>query len=381
MGKIQTDLLIIGSGAAGLTAALAAQEQPIRILLVTKGRLFAGGSTFANRNGRWGLTFAATDPERELLESTINTISRGTNVPKLSRIVVEESWAAFRALRELGVEFLHGGDRPKRLPPCFCSESLAALISDTRQAAAALAVRLDRTRLTTLEQTTAEELIVENNRLTGVLLRQGDAQILVECRAAILACGGNAATFSRNIVEPGLTGDGYALAAKAGLSLKNMAYQQYVWEDIDPTAPRFPFTFLLDDGYRFFAESGQVFPLQQIPLREIASRRSHVPISNLQEDRAIDASLLATLGHSPDAVIRVIKNNNLIHRIAPHAQASNGGIVIGTQGETGIAGLYAAGEVTTGMHGGDRVGGMMITSCLVFGKRAGEAAARYCRGC
>lgn len=56
------------------------------------------------------------------------------------------------------------------------------------------------------------------------------------------------------------------------------------------------------------------------------------------------------------------------------------GVEIGCNGETPVAGLYGAGEVTTGMHGGDRVGGMMITSALVFGRRAGLAAAASVRG-
>jgi succinate dehydrogenase/fumarate reductase flavoprotein subunit len=380
MEKIQADLLIVGGGLAGLAAALAAQDRLERILLVTKGGLFQSGSTFVNRNGRWGLTFASTDPERELLYQTINTVSRGTNEPELSRLLVEESERAFRWLRDLGVEFLLAKGEISRVSPCFCSEPLAAVIRDTGQAAAALAPHLQRTRITILEQTAAERVIVEKHRLAGMLLRRGGTQLLVQCRAAILACGGNAALSPRNIVEPGLTGDGYELAIKAGLTLKNLEYQQRVWVDVDPGAPRFPAAALLDEKYQYFSGSEQLFPLHQIPSLDLASRRNHVPISNLQEDRAIDASLLNALPHSPDNTIHVTRNHTLINRIAPHVQVSNGGIPIGPLGETALPGLYAAGEITTGMHGGDRIGGMMITSCLVFGRRAGETAATYSNG-
>ncbi len=63
--------------------------------------------------------------------------------------------------------------------------------------------------------------------------------------------------------------------------------------------------------------------------------------------------------------------------ILPFVQANNGGVIIGEYGETKLPGLFAAGEVTTGMHGGDRIGGMMIANCLVFGTRAGRAAADF----
>lgn len=67
-------------------------------------------------------------------------------------------------------------------------------------------------------------------------------------------------------------------------------------------------------------------------------------------------------------------------RIAPYAHASNGGIAIDERGSCGVPGLFAAGECTGGMHGADRIGGLASANALVFGRRAGVAAAKFCEG-
>ncbi len=381
METLHTDLAVVGAGIAGMAAALAAQKHDVRILLVCKGEPGACGSSFANRNRCWGITFAQNDAEREQFFAAIQSVSRGTNLPELSRLLVEESYQAFCALRRWGARFRIQEGRLARVPPCFCSVPLAAVVENLPSLAKQLFRRLDPSRAAVLANTTVTDLLVRDNRVTGLLARRGGAEFVVHSRAVLLATGGDAARFPANIVEPNLTGDGYRLLQQAGVPLANMEYRQLVWEDIDPTSPhRFSISTFFDGNHLFVTPDGAAIDLPDPTSLLAPTRRLHVPISNLQPDREFDAQLLAHVGAYPSGAIRVLDRcGRLRHRIYPHVQASNGGVRIGPHGETPVQGLFAAGEVTTGMHGGDRLGGAMIANCLVFGRRAGNAAARFCR--
>ncbi len=379
MEKSTCDLLIAGSGAAGVAAALAAQEQVRNILWVSKGPFLASGSTFINRNGRWGITFAHDDREEELLFETIMAVSHGANDPVLSRVLVGESAAAFRRLQEWGVLFLHCNGSLRRVPPCFCSHPLAAIIHDTRQFAGVVKTRIDPDRIAAVPGVRMTELRVRDNRVEGAFARQGPKTIRIDAKAVILATGGPGGNYRPSITEPGLTGDGYQLLTGTGLDLHNMAYHQRVWEDISPEAPRFSTSAFFDDRFSFYSADGKPLRFPPYNTELVAARRQHVPISNLQVDRQIDQVLLDHLTPDLSSAIQVHdrRTGELVNRIYPHFQANNGGIKIGPSGETGIDGLFAVGELTTGMHGGDRIGGMMIASCFVFGHRAGLASGAY----
>jgi len=380
MERMQADLVIVGSGAAGLAATLAIQEKPFRILLLTKGRLFQSGSTFANLNGRWGLTFADNDREREILLQAIQATAHGTNQTELAAILVEESRQAFNRLRDWGVKFARDPKGAlRRVAPCFCNHPLAAILEDIAQYRAVMTKRLDRSRVEVYQETAASRILVRDHEVVGLVAQHGPTSIEISTRAVILACGGNSATFRHHIVEPGLTGDGYHLAREAGLTLHNMAYQQRVWEDIDRQAARFSVAAFFDGRHTFRSQDNKAIALPRPDSDLARARKTHVPISNLQADREFDQHLLANIG-TPEAPRPIlVYHDQAAHptqHILPHVQASNGGILIGPNGETEIRGLFAAGEVTTGMHGGDRVGGTMIAATQVFGTRAGQAALR-----
>lgn len=125
--------------------------------------------------------------------------------------------------------------------------------------------------------------------------------------------------------------------------------------------------------YKFENFKGEIIEsLPDFLIKFVSARSSHVPISNLQPDRMVDDFYLYHIPHFKNefSISVIDKENSVVEfKILPYYQVSNGGIQISTWGETGIENLYAVGEVTGGMHGGDRVGGMMICSAIVFGKR------------
>lgn len=382
METLRSDLVIIGAGATGLRAAITAQTQLKRIVVLNKGPLFASGSTFNNRNNQWGITFATSDRQGEELLRTINTISGGTNDPGLSRILVDESRQAYQDLRDLGVRFTSDSQgKLLRIPPCFHPQPLAAVITSCDQAGRAFASRLDHSRLLLLEHTRVRQLLIHDNTIRGLLASSRLKTFKIDTPTILLATGGDSAVFTPNIVEPGLTGDGYNLLKEAGIPLSNMEYRQRVWEDVDRRKPRFSVSSLWEGRHVFRTAEGE--PLD-IPTPEEVTRigrNNHVPISNLQNDRYIDELLIRHITSNPASAIQVYRRgeDQPCHHIYPHVQACNGGVKISAHGETGINGLFAAGEVTTGMHGGDRVGGMMITATQVFGRRAALAAVNYLR--
>ena len=381
--KIQTNLIIIGAGAAGLSAAIAAQKKLKNILIISKGRPFQSGSTFANINNRWGITFAENKTERDYLENRINIISRGTNIPSLTRVVVKDSFSAFEMLRSWGVNFNDAtkDGKIKRVPPCFCTRPLASIIKSCKQFGESCKRKMDWEKIRLLPETRAEKIVAISGKFKGILARHKNQVIKIEARAAVIATGGNASLAKRHITEPGLTGDGYNLFEDikdiAGIQLTNMNFKQHVWEDVSFPKKRFPVSHLWTPGYFFKSAGGKTARLDNLKPEVLRSRMTHVPISNLQQDREVDEILMSLC--EDDRAIEVFNSetNRVEHRILPFVQASNGGIIIGENGETSLPGLFAAGEVTTGMHGGDRIGGMMMTSCLVFGRRAGNAATDF----
>lgn len=373
--KISTDLLVIGGGAAGLCAAIEAQERIKRILILTKGPIFRCGSTFANINGRWGITWASNIRESIYLEKRINQLSCGTNEPELTQILVRESSSAYEQLCAWGVRFVSGEKGEKnRVCPCFCDVPLASVIDSCGQFAECIKAKLDYSRVSILSYVTVTDIITKSGKFHGIIAKYKDKEkFIINAKAAVLATGGNASCQPMHITEPGLTGDGYRLLESVGIKLSNMEFIQWVWEDVSFSASRFQAYRLTDPNFSFYSSDGEKIPLDNIDPELFMQRRSHVPISNLQPDKVIDELLLSKC--KTGKAIRVINRHTgkVENHILPHAQACNGGVVIGPNGETPLPGLFAAGEVTTGMHGGDRVGGMMITNCIVFGRRAGKA--------
>lgn len=377
METLKTQLVVIGAGLAGITAALTSQNKIKDIVLINKGEIFASGSTFRNRNHCWGITYAGNDGEKDILYDTIRKISKGTNTARLSRILVEESQQAFQLLTDWGTSFRRDAKGSiNRIRPCFCEQPLAAIITSTEKFAHRLAKRLATSKIRALGKTVASQLLLEHDRITGLIAESAGREIKISCRAIILACGGGAASFHPNIVDPGLTGDGYTLLRQLGVKLHNMQFVQAVWEDVSPEAPRFQLGCFADGNHVFFDRHNKEIPLPPPATQLSKSRLGHVSISNLQADHQFDAPLLTAAEKSPIKVVR-ITTNETINTLLPHIQVCNGGVLVTEHGETGVNGLFAAGEITTGMHGGDRIGGMMIANCLVFGKRAADAAIRY----
>jgi len=236
-------------------------------------------------------------------------------------------------------------------------------------------------------------LLVEDENACGAVGFDNDGSpCLVRAKATVLATGGGAAVYRRNDNCRGIVGDGFALAMESGLSLSDMEFVQFY--PLGFAEPGLPSTIIFPpipiEAKLYDAEGGdllQKYGVQMdlhdfvITARDEASRviyeESHsgkvlLDYTGIRDDRWHHYPLNLFPGKRFDYREKPF-------RIAPVAHFFMGGIEINASGETGMKGLFAAGEVTSGIHGANRLGGNALTECLVFGAKSGLSAAHYAR--
>jgi L-aspartate oxidase len=398
MDVVETDVLVVGSGLAGLFAALSAAKDR-RVLLVTRGALQESNSFWAQ-----GGVAAAVDPQDTPTLHAADTLQAGggLNDEQAVRVLVEEGPARIADLQALGVCFdggsegphlgLEGGHRRRRILHAGGSATGASLVSvlaDRVRAHPAIAVS---------EHTAACSLLCAEGRCHGAVLYHEPSHSFrrVLAPATILATGGACGLFARTTNPPGARGAGIALAYAAGAALADMEFVQF-----HPTALVLPGrrAFLLSEALRgegahLLDHAGRRFMVERHELAELAPR--DVVASAIAEEmrRAGADHVSLSLRHRDPHGLRERFPNiaayldeaglDLTRDLLPVAPAAHylmGGVVTDTWGATSLSGLFACGEVAcTGVQGANRLASNSLLECLVFGHRAASAAARSPQG-
>ncbi len=403
------DVLVVGSGIAGVTAAIEAARAGARAVLASLGPLFSGSSFYP---GTWGLGLIAplADEDAEDLERTILRVGCGMASPALARTLVRGVRPAIERLEALGAKLRrpdHAGER--EFIPCFdhterlwrgilrepCERSIARALKE-----AGVHV-MDGCELVDLES--SHERGVEG----AALYDHGrSACHRVACRSVVLACGGTGGLFERRLTGADVVGTAHAIALAHGARLVNMEFLQIMPGLVDPCSG----VVFNEKAFRFMEFDGSPAARQLTERADseqlLAQRSGYGPFTARLASRAVDAAIDAAgpdglamryrLERADDsAPASTVAMPELVRdyyewlerdfgvrphdwvRVAPYAHAANGGILIDDHGETGVPGLFACGEVTGGMHGADRIGGLSSANGLVFGARAGKAAAAW----
>ncbi|MBM6774885.1 FAD-binding protein [Olsenella profusa] len=388
------DVLVVGAGVAGCEAALAAAGSGARVAVASAGGTFSGSSFFP---GTWGLGLVGPRDEHDVddLVDAICAVGRGVASPALARALVEGVPAAVARLGARGVE-LRSAERPdeRDFIPCFDrhTRSWHGLVRASYRAATARA--LAAAGVTELERCELIDLVEKDGRVCGARLLDGGSgrARTVAAGAVVLATGGFGGLFGRTLTTPDVAGTAAAVALRHGARLVNVEFIQIMPGLVEPVR-----------GVVFNERTFRYARVEGLDAAESAAlldeRGGHGPFTASLPDRVVDLAIAAAgprgaeVGYDlPDRLPEFMQTYfdwfegafgqrpDEGVRIAPYAHASNGGILVDAHGSTGVAGLFACGEATGGMHGADRIGGLSSANALVFGHAAGLAAAAWAAG-
>ncbi len=383
--QIETGAVIVGSGAAGLRAAIEIREAKQEVFLMSKGPIGLGTST-AMSGGAFAAAIQGLSPEKHF-ERTLRS-GRGLNVKELMEAVVQEGPERINELVNWGLESEKAKGYLFALgkPPAWGRGIVDVLIAEAR--AKGVKMRGDLM---------AFDIICHDGRVEGLLAYdwKKDKCVLLSCGAIILATGGASALYLHHDNPQRMMGDGYALAFRAGARIMDMEFVQfYPLGVIEKGKAPFLLPPLLAEWGRLVNELGEAilekYGIDERPAGLRARDRLSQAIWTDKNER-VGGEIFCDISSIPDDKwsrdrLTLSTKDFLIQRykalekplpINPMAHHTMGGVVIDKSGSTSVQGLFAAGEVTAGVHGANRLGGNALTDALVFGKRAAKSTAEF----
>lgn len=391
MQDITTDFLVIGSGVAGLRAAIELSSEG-RVLIVTKDIPTESSTEYA----QGGVAVALSD-EDEVGIHFEDTIRAGDGLCREDavRVLVEEGPDRIRELIEWGAEFDRDGTKL-----AFTLEAAHSRRRVLHANGDSTGKELERVLLSKvmsiaaisrLPFSIAADLIVENNRCVGIYILKDSKICRVFAKATVLATGGAGQVFSRTTNPAVATGDGMAIAYRAGAVLEDMEFVQFHPTALyAPSAPQFLLTEAMrGEGAVLKNTANEPFMSKYHQKAELAPRDvvSRAIISEMVRTKSNNVYLDLTHKDSefikrrfPRIYSTCLRYDVDITRdripVSPAAHYFMGGVKTDLDGATNIKGLYAAGEVAcTGVHGANRLASNSLLEGLVYGFRAGRSAA------
>jgi succinate dehydrogenase/fumarate reductase flavoprotein subunit len=399
--KINTDVLVVGGGLAGLCAALEARLAGREVLLACKRKAGRSGNTLLAACNISGVFDHADDSVHRFARDVVQG-GGGISDPELVRTLAEGSSGLITFLERFGVRFLREeGKLIKKLNP---GHSLARTVTTARAQipvqTAGLSLMLPLLRNARESGVCIMDDLMVSDLLTGpqgvrgaeALARDG-RRVYIKSRSVVLACGGGGRLFANSNNTREMTGDGLALAYRAGAELRDLEFIQF-----HPTMGMMPVsvilpTTLFGDGAVLRNRAGDRFLLHEYSGGEVSVTRdamSRAICREVLEGRGIGSGVYLDLtGVSSGAAAGRYRDLwELLRRrgcrperdfltvgIAVHFFM--GGMTIDASGASTVPGLFGAGEVTGGVHGTNRLGGNALAEAVVFGRIAGKSAASH----
>ena len=397
---MQTDVLVIGSGAAGMYAAIAAARSGASVQVVDRSLIGRGGATvMAQMTVAVALGEEAPDSPEHHLADTLKA-GRGLCEPALSQLLCEDGPECIREMDAWGVGWArsHGHIRQVQAPGHDRARCVYVDFVNTGPAVSKT-LRAQLQRIPEVRRTgdlLVTDLLLAKERCVGasaVHVPTGES-VAIAAKATIVATGGLTRLYARNSASLNMGGDGYALALRAGAELMDMEFVQFF--PIGHLAPRLvgmdpimwdPFRYKLGGRLlnarmeEFLAEDGRYTSVRdratQAILGEVAAGRG-TPHGGvwLSFRHCGETELRAAFG----PVIDRLADNGIdltrdLIEVAPIAHYHMGGIRVDADMRTSVPGLFAAGEAVGGANGANRLSGNAITEAFTFGRRAGLRAA------
>lgn len=401
--NINTDVLVVGGGGAGAAAALTAAKEGARVIMANKLRV--GDSNTVMAEGGIQAAVGADDSLQRHFEDTL----KGGHMAGQRDLVaqmVSDAPSVIRWLIELGMDFdTQNGDRNGNLVRKKAGGTTANRILCHRDFTGLEMMKVLREaveiekNITQLNRHPAMELLSNGQgRCVGAVLYDLERRklVTVHAKAVILATGGSGRLHLQGFATSnhyGATADGLVLAYRMGAKLRDVdsfqyhptgvAHPPHLAGALISEATRSAGTKLVNGlGKRFVDELLPRDVVAAAILREVREGRG------VERDGQVGVFLDTPrlIAAQPDILNRLVTLGHVAHKcgidpakeplmIHPTLHYQNGGVVINGNGETGVAGLFAAGEVSGGIHGRNRLMGNALLDIISFGRRAGKAAA------
>jgi succinate dehydrogenase / fumarate reductase flavoprotein subunit len=402
------NVLVIGSGGAGYRAAISAYQAGCEVVVLGK-RLRKDAHTVLAAGGI-NAALGTVDPEDSWQQHFADTFRDGylLNNAAMVEIMAREAGSAVLELADWGCDFARlpdgrldqrffGAHKYRRT--CYAGDYTGRAILHT------LADKAEELKLPVHENKYVTQLLVHDGACFGALafdIHTGERTVYL-ADAVILAAGGHTRLWRRSSSRRDEnTGDGMYLALQAGLELADMELVQF--HPTGMVAPEDMAGTLVTEAVRgeggiLRNSLGERYMEKYDPARKELSTRDRVALANYTEiiegRGTANGAVYLDISHRPKDYIlkklprmyRQFMESQMLDisqkpmEVAPTAHYSMGGVVVDPETtETAVRGLFAAGEVSAGLHGANRLGGNSLVETLVFGRRAGENAAAYSNG-
>jgi succinate dehydrogenase / fumarate reductase, flavoprotein subunit len=406
---VETDVLVIGAGGAGMYAAIEAARGGMRVLLLDRSLIGRGGATvMAQMTVAVALGSETPDHFSHHLKDTLEA-GRGLCDERLARLLCEDAPACVREMDSWGVGWARkngriaqvtapGHDRPRCVYVDFLNTGPA--VSKTLRSAVNKTANIHKT---------GDLMVIDLVRVDGaisgaVALHLGSgAPVTIAAKATVIATGGLTRLYRRNSASANMGGDGYALALRAGATLIDMEFVQFF--PIGHLAPRLigmdpimwdPFRYKLGGrllnghGEEFTSRYGSDEDGRYVLTRDLATyaiikeveagRGSPHGGAYLSFQHCSEVALREAFGPVIDRLAaNAIDLTKTPIEVAPIAHYHMGGVAADDHMQTEVPGLFVGGEVVGGANGANRLSGNAITEALVFGRRAGRSAAQHAK--
>ena len=391
----RADVVVVGTGVAGLVAALAAHRRGRKVVVLSKARELGG--TTATFYAQGGIAVVLPDSDDSIDAHVADTITGGAGLCDADavRSIVSDGYRAIRELVDDGARFdeaepgrwsltREGGHSRRRIIHFGGDATGAEVQRALDHAAATLDIRRNHVAL---------QILQADGAVTGVQVLNEDGPGIVHAPSVVLATGGLGHLYSATTNPEGSTGDGIALALWAGVPISDIEFIQF-----HPTmlfdghaggrrpliteAVRGEGGILLDR--RGKSITAGVHPMGDLAPRDVVAGAIDARLRETGDPCAyLDARGIADFERrfptvTASCLAAGIDPTRQPIPVVPGAHYSCGGVVADVHGRTDLAGLFAAGEVArTGMHGANRLASNSLLEGLVVGGRAGQAAAQH----
>jgi len=384
------DVVVVGGGIAGMTAALHARDR--HVLVVGKTAFAEGGASVHAQGG----IAAAVGMDDSPAEHAADTLRAGAGLcdPETVRRVTAEGPSRITELLALGAKFdraddgvlalaKEGGHGRRRVAHAAGDATGLELVRSL-----ATAVR-EAPHIEIVDNVLALELLLDGSAVVGVLaVDRGGRSLVFAAPEVVLATGGVGALWERTTNPRESGGDGLAMALRAGAAVADLEFVQFHPTALAVEARRLPLLTeaLRGDGAVLVDEHGHRFMASEHPDAELAPRdvvaRAIWRRVRCGSPVFLDASLVANVGERFPTVTALCREHGLDPTrepvpVIPAAHYHMGGVVVDGEGRTSVPGLWACGEVSrTGLHGANRLASNSLLEAVVYGAAVGREVRR-----